>query len=119
MDDAHRLHELTAHLIANAVPAIRGRPAPRRLGIQTLAIPETKHVAFEVSDTGPGVSTEARRRLLELFFTTKPPGVGTAPGLFVCLEIAREHRGSIALVESAVPGATFRVELPERAPDLG
>jgi len=117
--DAHRLHELLAHLIANAVQAMRGRRPPRRLAIHTLAIPETKHVALEVSDTGPGVSAEARARLFEPFFTTKPAGVGTGLGLFVCLEIAREHRGSIALVDRPGRGATFRVELPERAPNLG
>jgi signal transduction histidine kinase len=117
--DAHRLHELAAHLIANAIQAMRGRPAPRRLAIQTLAVPETKHVAFEISDTGPGVSEEARAHLFEPFFSTKPPGIGTGLGLFVCLEIAQEHRGSIALVTRPGPGATFRVELPERAPDLG
>jgi PAS domain S-box-containing protein len=117
--DAHRLRELVANLIANALQAMRGRPAPRRLTIQTLAIPETRHVAVEVSDTGPGVSAEARARLFEPFFSTKPAGVGTGLGLFVCLEIAREHRGSVALVDRMGPGATFRVELPERAPDLG
>ncbi len=117
--DAHRLHELAAHLIANAIQAMRGCPAPRRLAIQTLAIPETKHVAFEMSDTGPGVSDEARAHLFEPFYSTKPAGIGTGLGLFVCLEIAQEHRGSVALVTRAGPGATFRVELPERAPDLG
>jgi len=116
--DAHRLRELLAHLTANAIQAMRGRPAPRRLTIRTLAIPETKHVAFEVSDTGPGVSADARAHLFEPFFTTKPAGVGTGLGLFVSLEIAREHRGSIALVERPGPGAAFHVELPERAPDL-
>jgi len=117
--DAHRLHELAAHLIANAIQAMRGRPAPRRLTIQTLAIPETKHVAFEISDTGPGVSEKARAHLFEPYFSTKPPGIGTGLGLYVCLEIAQEHRGSVALVTRPAPGAIFRVELPERAPDLG
>lgn len=116
--DVHRLHELVAHLIANAIQAMRGRPTPRRLTIQTLAIPETKHVAFEVSDTGPGVSPEARAHLFEPFFSTKPAGIGTGLGLFVSLEIAQEHRGSVALVTRPGPGATFRVELPERAPDF-
>jgi len=117
--DARRLHELAAHLIANALQAMRGRPAPRRLTVQTLPLPETKHVAFEISDTGPGLSADARAHLFEPFYTTKPSGVGTGLGLYVCLEIAREHRGSVALLERPGPGATFRVELPERGPNLG
>jgi len=119
MGDARRLHELAAHLIANALQAMRGRPAPRRLTLQTVAIPGTSHVAFEVSDTGSGLSADARAHLFEPFYTTKSVGLGTGLGLFVCLEIAREHRGSLAHVERPGPGATFRVELPERGPDLG
>ena len=114
--DTHRAHELVAHLIANAVQAMRGRPAPRRLTVRTSALPETASVALEVSDTGPGVSAEVRPRLFEPFFSTKPAGVGTGLGLFVCQEIVGEQGGSIALIEHAGPGATFRVELPERAP---
>ena len=117
--DPHRLHELVAHLVANAVQATRGRPAPRRLTVRTLVVPETTHVALEVSDTGPGVPADVRPRLFEPFFTTKPAGVGTGLGLFVCLEIARENGGSVALVDRPGPGATFRVELPQRAPAAG
>src|SRR5262247_2626870 len=118
MGDARRLHELAAHLITNALQAMRGRPAPRRLTLQTVAIPVTSHVAFEVSDTGPGLSADALAHLFEPFYTTKSVGLGTGLGLFVCLEIAREHRGSVAHVERPGPGATFRVELPERGPDF-
>ena len=114
--DTHRIHELVAHLIANALQAMRGRPAPRRLTVRTEALPETASVALEVADTGPGVSAEIRPRLFEPFFSTKPAGVGTGLGLFVCQEIVREQGGSISLLERAGPGATFRVELPERAP---
>jgi signal transduction histidine kinase len=78
-----------------------------------VAVPETARVALEVSDTGPGVSAEVRPRLFEPFFSTKPPGVGTGLGLFVCQEIAQDRGGSIALLERAGPGATFRVELPQ------
>lgn len=111
--DPHQLHELVAHLIANALQAMRGKQAPRRLRLRTAAVPETARVALEVSDTGPGVSAEVRPRLFEPFFSTKPAGVGTGLGLFVCQEIARERGGSIALLERAGPGATFRVELPQ------
>ena len=110
--DPHQIHELVAHLVANALQAMRGREAPRRLRLRTVAVPETSRVALEVSDTGPGVSAEVRPRLFEPFFSTKPTGVGTGLGLFVCQEIVRERGGSIALLERAGPGATFRVELP-------
>jgi PAS domain S-box-containing protein len=114
--DPHRLHELLAHLISNAVQAMRGRPAPRLVTVRTAAAPDTARVALEVSDTGPGVSAEVRAHLFEPFFSTKPTDVGTGLGLFVCQEIVRERNGSIALLERAGPGATFRVELPEGAP---
>jgi two-component system, LuxR family, sensor histidine kinase DctS len=114
--DTHRIHELVAHLLANSVQAMRGRPAPRRVTIRTAALPGKPGVALEVSDTGPGVSAEIRPNLFEPFFSTKPPGVGTGLGLFVCQEIARDQGGSIGLLERSGPGATFRVELPERAP---
>ena len=114
--DPHRLHELVAHLIANALHAMRGRHAPRRMTVRIAAVPETTSVALEVSDTGPGVSAEVRPRLFEPFFSTKPPGIGTGLGLFVCQEIARDSGGFIVLLERAGPGATFRVELPGRAP---
>src|SRR5262249_22874164 len=84
--DARRPHALAAHLITSALRAMRGRPAPRRLTLQTVAIPETRHVAFEVSDTGPGLSTDARAHLFEPFYTTKSAGLGTGLGPFVCLE---------------------------------
>ncbi len=114
--DTHRIHELVAHLLANSVQAMRGRPAPRRVTIRTAALPGKPGVALEFADTGPGVSAEIRPNLFEPFFSTKPPGVGTGLGLFVCQEIARDQGGSIGLLEPAGPGATFRVELPERAP---
>ncbi len=114
--DTHRIHELVAHLLANSVQAMRGRPAPRRVTIRTAALPGKPGVALEVADTGPGVSAEIRLNLFEPFFSTKPQGVGTGLGLFVCQEIARDQGGSIGLLERAGPGATFRVELPERAP---
>src|SRR5499433_2035041 len=119
MGDARRLHELAAHLIANALQAMRGRPAPRRLTLQTVAIPGTSHVAFEVSNRGSGLPGAAPPHLFDPFSTTRSVGGGRGLGFLVCLEIAREHRGSLAHVERPGLGATFRVELPERGPDLG
>jgi signal transduction histidine kinase len=64
---------------------------------------------LRVSDTGPGVSEEARDRLFEPFMTTRPDGTGL--GLAIVREIARAHRGDARLVSSEC-GASFEIEVP-------
>jgi signal transduction histidine kinase len=46
-----------------------------------------------------------------LFFTTKPPGIGTGMGLHITYNIIQKHRGQIN-VESQPGATTFRVALP-------
>ena len=69
-------------------------------------------VAFEVSDTGPGISPAARAHIFEPFFTTKKEGEGTGLGLSVSYGIVAAHGGSIEVVETGAQGTTFRVTLP-------
>lgn len=68
----------------------------------------------EICDAGPGIPPEARERIFESFFTTKPPGVGTGLGFHTSHNIvALHHRGQFT-VESR-PGSTcFHVRLPMR-----
>jgi C4-dicarboxylate-specific signal transduction histidine kinase len=66
-----------------------------------------------VSDSGPGISPEARARLFEPFFTTKDHGTGL--GLAVSQAIARAHRGSIEVDEAPAGGARFTLRLPGAA----
>lgn len=59
-------------------------------------------VAFEVLDDGAGIPEEARERVVEPFFTTKPPGKGMGLGLFLADNVMRELRGRLRL--EAGPG---------------
>jgi signal transduction histidine kinase len=68
-----------------------------------------------VEDVGEGVPVEARGRLFDLFFTTKPQGTGI--GLATVRRIARLHGGDVALASSP-RGAKFVVSLPTTDRDL-
>lgn len=65
----------------------------------------------DFTDSGPGVPTELLSRVLEPFFTTKPPGLGTGLGLFTVRSAVEKHRGSLDIVPD-VNGTIFRIKLP-------
>jgi len=81
--------------------------------IRTAAVPETRHVALEVSDTGPGVSAEVRARLFEPFFSTKPRGLGI--GLAISRSIVESHGGRIWAAPNVPKGTVFHFTLPTPA----
>ncbi len=66
----------------------------------------------EISDTGVGMSREARARAFEPFFTTKRRGRGTGLGLPITRRIIEDHRGSIDIMSQQGKGTTFRIKIP-------
>lgn len=70
------------------------------------------HIAVVVSDTGSGMTPEARSHLFEPFFTTKKFGEGTGLGLPLCQSIVHAHGGQIEVETSPGKGSTFTVLLP-------
>jgi len=66
----------------------------------------------EISDTGAGMSWEARARAFEPFFTTKRRGRGTGLGLPITRRIIEDHRGSIDVISQEGRGTTFRIKIP-------
>ncbi|PKN09298.1 MAG: hypothetical protein CVU73_05210 [Deltaproteobacteria bacterium HGW-Deltaproteobacteria-8] len=70
-------------------------------------------VRIEVSDNGPGMTPDTKRKVFEPFFTTKPPGVGTGLGLSVSyFIITKGHGGKMWLTTAPGKGTTFFIELP-------
>jgi PAS domain S-box-containing protein len=69
-------------------------------------------IAIDVVDQGPGVPRDAKERIFEAFYSTKPAGEGTGLGLTVVQAIAGGHGGRIDVLDTQGGGATFRLVLP-------
>lgn len=78
---------------------------------------EGSWVRVSVSDNGPGIDKNTKKRIFEPFFTTKGPGAGTGLGLSVSYFIITKRHGGLISVESEVgSGATFVIKLPIGVP---
>jgi signal transduction histidine kinase len=93
--------------------AVNGMEALEAHGERKVTIatsPATGFAVLRVSDTGPGIAGEHRRKLFHPFFTTKPEGTGL--GLAIARSIVEAHGGDIAIEDRPEPGACFRIRLP-------
>ena len=94
-------------VVKNAIDALAGRGG--LIVIEGTRLPEGD-IRIRVSDDGPGVPRELRRRVFEPGFTTKERGWGI--GLALAHRIVAEwHRGSLSLVPSE-QGARFEFIFP-------
>ncbi len=75
------------------------------------ADPAQGTLRFEVRDTGPGISPQARARIFECFFSTK--GLkGTGLGLPIAKRFIEAHGGTVDFESAEGAGTRFVVSLP-------
>ena len=120
--DPTRIQQVLVNLATNARDAMpKGGDLRFGLSRVTLRLGEAVPIAeispgewvcLAVSDTGTGMTEEARQHIFEPFFTTKPVGEGTGLGLAQVYGIIRQHEGYIGVETEAGKGTTFRIYLP-------
>jgi signal transduction histidine kinase len=116
------IEQVFLNLLRNAAQAMAQASPPveqPRIDIRVSAQPEggqPDRVRVDLTDNGPGMPEDVRRRVFEPFYTTKAPGIGTGLGLSVSYFIITKGHGGTMTVESRPgEGARFRLELPTDA----
>ncbi|GAB6181426.1 hypothetical protein JCM14036_27450 [Desulfotomaculum defluvii] len=105
-----RLEEIVINLLINSMQSLDTlKQNNKEILCATWA--EDK-VILEISDNGPGIKDEDRKRIFDPFFTTKPVGVGMGLGLSIVHTIVTSLGGQVYCKEHTGAGAVFRVEFP-------
>lgn len=113
---AHRLTQAVLNLVVNAGDAIPASSAKGRGRVRIWADLEARtgqdaHVRVGVTDNGTGMPEDVKRRALDLFFTTKPRGMGTGLGLALVQKVAQSAGGSVHIDSAVGKGTTVIMRL--------
>src|ERR1700676_1414050 len=112
--DPDRVLEVLINLVDNA---IKFTPADGSVMLQaTMVDADPSSVYISVSDTGRGISPEAKALIFERLYQD-PDSVdnnrsGLGLGLFICREIVRLHSGRLWVSSEPGQGSTFTFTLP-------
>lgn len=71
-----------------------------------------RYVEFAVTDDGPGMSEEVKRRAIDPFFTTKEANSGTGLGLSMVYGFIQQSDGELRIYSEVGHGTTVRLILP-------
>lgn len=102
-----KLHQVFLNIITNSVQAIDD---DGQIKISTIF--DGENIDVKIEDNGCGISPENLEKIMDPFFTTKPPGKGTGLGLSIAYKIIDEHQGKITYHSALGKGTIVVVSLP-------
>jgi nitrogen fixation/metabolism regulation signal transduction histidine kinase len=108
--DKHRLSQILANLIINAIDAMDGSGLIE-IRADLVKKREVGYCRISVKDSGKGIGSEERGRIFTPYFTTKESGTGL--GLPIVERIVNDHGGAIWFDSALGIGTTFYIDLPE------
>jgi PAS domain S-box-containing protein len=108
------LTQIVFNLVQNAGEVSRD---PRGSVVNVVIEAGESDVRVSVSDNGPGMTEEVKRRCLEPFFTTKPRGMSTGLGLSLIHSLVTDADGTIDIDSEPGRGTTFTITLKRARTD--
>ena len=109
--DPLAMERCVLNLVSNAVEACAAEGGGRVEAVCTGTGKDGAEVQITVSDDGPGMEEDVRRKIFRPFFSTKG-SKGTGLGLSVTRKIVNEHGGRISVTSRPNSGTAFTIRLP-------
>jgi signal transduction histidine kinase len=103
--DSDLLKQALLNIIINGCQVM---PKGGRLIVETGR--DDGHVFISITDHGPGIPEEARDKIFNLYYTTKPKGSGI--GLAQAFRAVQLHNGRIKVMSEIGEGTSFKIILP-------
>jgi C4-dicarboxylate-specific signal transduction histidine kinase len=107
-----RLGQVLLNLLVNAAQAITTHEPDRNEIRVVTRTDELGRAVVEVHDTGCGIPKDLIEQVFTPFVTTKPIGVGTGLGLWICHWIVTALNGEISVESDVGKGTSFKITLP-------
>lgn len=104
--DGDRITQALLNIVKNAMEAVSHE------GVVTLSVTKMDQTwaKITISDTGKGLTPEARKQMFDPDFTTKEKGLGL--GLALAYEVIQGHGGDIRVMSKPGVGTTVKILLP-------
>lgn len=110
--DTRRVHQLIVILLDNALKYTDDKES-----IELKASRDKNNLVIEVSDTGRGISNEAKKHVFDRFYREETSGNrdtgGTGLGLSIAKWIIDAFQGKITVSDNSPRGTIFKVVLPQ------
>ena len=102
------LELLISNLIENAV-----KYSPKASPVQVSLVTKDDTIKLSISDNGPGITANEKEKVFEKFYRIGSEETrtakGTGLGLFLCRQIAKDHKAIITLKDNENKGSIFTV----------
>ncbi|MBN4001628.1 ATP-binding protein [Nostoc sp. LPT] len=115
------LYQVFMNILNNALDALEEQHNTQDKPRITIAteLQDKNWVVVRIADNGSGIAPETQEKIFEMFFTTKPTGVGTGMGLSISHQIiAEKHGGRLTCKSEVGSGTEFIISLPVQKQDL-